>query len=168
MNNLEAQLLEAKLQSIFLADKIAKIEIQLIKNKNNVWRPNIGEEYFRVTDIGHIEKYINKNDEIDLAVFALNAYYQTLEEAESELNARQVKAELEKCDGAKKFIYNNNNFSFVFDDSKFNKKDWFISPYGDFQVYFDNQDQLDAAELKVGAERILKAMRWIHLGKEGF
>ena len=158
MNNLEIKHAKLKLE-------LKEVEKQ-IALASKVWTPQQGETYFYISypscDILKVE---NSNDSFDLSLFELNCQHQTIEQAEAEINSEEVKASLQNCHGARKFVVGEDNHCFVLNEGGLEVECFSSYAWGSIPVYFDSLAQAKSARSKVGAKRILKALCWLHLGK---
>ena len=142
-------------------------ELEKLKSEKVAEWPKEGDEYWTIGTSGKPFAYEWEDDEHDNGTMAIGHIFRTEEEAEAEIEARKVIAELCRQPGARRFVVGGNNWSVVYN---FHNKAlwacvWESEPPIQQSVWFESQESARAAIQAVGEERIIKAARWWALGE---
>lgn len=109
------------------------------------------------------------DDSGDNSMYDLGNCFETIEQAEKELETRKVIAELRRCEGVKKFEFGTGNFGVcveIEDDIYTVETECRVSGLGLFaEVYFKSQDDAWNAINKVGVDKIIAAAKWMSRGE---
>lgn len=129
--------------------------------------PKEGDEYWYVAGNGRALPMLWCDDSDDERCLSLGNCFRTKEEAEKELEARKVIAELRQCKGARKFVSGKYNFSVSvrLNNMAVAVEYWEQAAGGFGQAYFETREQAEAAIQTVGVERILAAAKWLAMGE---
>lgn len=144
-------------------------EIKRLKEAESAktW-PNDGDAYWSV-DSGRVAEFLWVNDEFDGLIAYIGNIFRTQEEAEKELEARKVVAELKRQPGAKKFSLGEDNWSFGVDLSTMRMSNILtnagLCDDGWHSIYFDSKESCKAAIKAVGESRIIAAAKWFAMGE---
>ena len=146
-----------------LTARIAKLEEA---EKAATW-PNVGDTYFLITsdDIIFSSRWGEKP--ADRLCLATGNCFRTKAEAEKELEARKVIAELRRCAVARKFVVGKYNYgiSCNLQTEVLEVNVWQCNASSFGQVYFETLDQARSAIQTVGAARIIAAAKWLAMGE---
>jgi len=141
-----------------LEDQLAELKKSLEVEEKAEW-PQDGGRYYAINDDGSIDGVSWDGDEFDLGCQQIGNIFRTEEEAQAEVEARKVIAELRATEGrvevfaASDVCYGLNVSGMVdIEDGTF-----------DFFLAWESQDAANAAIDKVGEERIIAAAK--HLGR---
>jgi hypothetical protein len=152
-----------------LKQKYAELgeEIKRLEESPKPW-PQEGDEVFVLDTAGTIicGKYTKENLFIVKALTQGNGF-RTLAEAEAEKHYRDVAYKLSQQEGARKFVFNIDNFCIYpkLDSNKLFADIWVTQPWGNVSVYFDKREQVENAIAAVGEQEIVRAIRWKELGE---
>lgn len=153
---------EYKLNEI---EKVFKAELAAIREEmkaEKLW-PQVGDEYWLLGDTGTLWRNAWCGDVSDFARQSIGNIFRTKAEAQAELAARKVIAELRACDGWTAFEVDGRNWGIAV---PFKRGcvfvQWSDVIEGCWQsIYFKDEESAKAAIEKVGEQRILKASRWL-------
>ena len=140
-------------------DKLKQVEVE------ETW-PKIGDTYHYVHEFGYTTFITYDNDEYDLGAKAIGNMFRTEEEAEKEIEARKVIAELRSQPGSRKFVVGEDNHAVDvnLEDFKLDIEYWTTYCCGFGQVYFNTREDVENAIEVVGEDRILAAAKWLAIG----
>lgn len=160
MNTSKIEQLEAQLTAL-------QAELNKLKNLENSknW-PSDGEVYYCVTYYGKVNTVVFDDDHLDQGAKAIGNMFRTREEAEKELEARKVIAELRMQPGSKRFVVCGNNFCVGVDLKCLAVGVDYLGgiPQGFGQAYFYTEKDAENAIETVGSDRILAAAKWLAMG----
>lgn len=129
---------------------------------DKVW-PKHGEAMYYIAADG----YVSMLSYHDGYLFWLSqgSLFRTKEEAIKERECRAVVQELKMCEGVKRFVFNAANYAFTFGYDALEPRTSELVSCGWEDIYFTTPEQRDSAIKKVGADRIIAAMKWSAEGK---
>jgi len=141
-------------------------EIEKLKAEPKVW-PQVGDRYWYITSDGEV-KFAFNNSDWDKLLFAIGNCFRTREEAEAELDARKVVAELRRCEGAVPYS-KNGCVSTIYANLSNGIVQVATDTFGDsaLHCFFEYREHASAAIAKVGKERIISAARWLAMREVG-
>lgn len=160
MEELLKELEEVKQKIADNEKKIAEIKKKIEEKKVETgrWKPEEGDIYWFVDDIGCIGNSRWDNDNIDKKRYAIGNCYQTEEECEFAIEKLKVIAELKEHEESKNRAWNMKNIHFhIYYD--YTKKEVnigyaiFIKRNG---IYFESKEKARQAIDAVGEDRIKK------------
>lgn len=122
--------------------------------------PQKGDKYFCLGPDGSVQTYYF-NAPLDQGCLAIGNVFRIREEAEAELDARKVIAELRQCEGARAFTNARQNWSIIASSTRLVIRDWEMDFMGWGNAYFDSKETCKAAIIKIGQARIIAAARWL-------
>lgn len=143
------------------------------ENKKNEtkkrWKPNLGENYFRIDHFDNITSLEWENDVYDNKYYNARDIYKTKEEAEFEVERRKIMIELQNyADEHNGEIANPSDaFWIAFDEDDMSitvEMESYLPPVG--AVLFSNGDTAYDAIEAIGEDRILKYMFRVNPNKE--
>ena len=154
MNELEK--LKQQLEEI--SKKIAELE----KSKEEIWKPEIGDDYWYIAGIGSVADACDDEDDFDNAVFACGNFYKTEAEAEYQAKVQKYTNLFRKyveehsepldwgCDDKCKYCshYDYRNCQIYFDCAYCHKQQG--------TIYASSQEVLQEAISFVGEENVIK------------
>jgi hypothetical protein len=152
-----------------LKQKYAELgdEIKRLEEAPKPW-PQVGDDVFVLDTAGAIicGKYTKENLFIVKALTQGNDF-RTRAEAEAEKHYRDVAYKLSQQEGARKFVFNVDNFCICpkLEANKLLIDSWVSQPWGNIPVYFDKSVQVWTAIAAVGEQEIIRAIRWKELGE---
>lgn len=130
--------------------------------------PQRGDTYWAIYNDVEIESVCWLNDHVDRSRKAIGNIFRTQEEAEKQLEALKVVAELRSQPGRKKFVVGEGNWGIEINLVRgMPPKCILIYTYetGWQSVYFDSKESVQAAINAVGVYRILAASKWFSQGE---
>ncbi|MHB0809291.1 MAG: hypothetical protein ACYCDV_07990 [Facklamia hominis] len=122
---------------------------------DNRWKPNVGEECWRVSVGGDVYRLEWDNDKFDNNIFNHTDIFPTEEEAYLDKGRKQIRRELMKY--GKDFESGGDNWTF-----NYNYRDKIIGYWNSkyschpFAIYFESKEIAEKAVEEVGADRIKK------------
>lgn len=139
------------------------------KESNKRWKPNWGENYFRIGAFDDITSLKWENDVFDNKHYNARDIYKTREEAEFELERRKIMIELQNYadDHNGEIAHPSDAFWLVLDEDDMSitvEDESFLPPVGTV-LFSDTETAYDAIEA-IGEDRILKYMFKINTNKE--
>ena len=138
-------------------DDCCGICIKVKKPKpKTVWDLNNKEEHYAVTDNGFI-KHFDYSDFVGYKRDIGNVFL-TKEEAEQDLERREVETLLLKHGGRRWFDGHNHNYHIGLDDYEEHLKVYILMTPTQGTIYFDTKEQAQNAVSEIGEERIKKAL----------
>lgn len=156
--------------------KIAELESQLTAIQQELdklkqadveetW-PKIGDTYYCTTSGGEIRRYTYDDEQFDKGAKSIGNMFRTEEEAEKELEARKVIAELHSQPGSRKFVVGEHNYAVDIDleDFRIDVEHWERYYQGFGCTYFNTKKDVENAIKVVGEDRILAAAKWLAIG----
>ena len=131
------------------------------KESNKRWKPNWGENYFRIGAFDDITSLKWENDVFDNKHYNARDIYKTREEAEFELERRKIMIELQNYadDHNGEIAHPSDAFWLVLDEDDMSitvEDESFLPPVGTV-LFSDAETAYDAIEA-IGEDRILKYM----------
>jgi hypothetical protein len=156
---------ELKEQLAALQKEIDHLEAQ----KELPWSyvPDNGDLYYRIY-CDEIEEGVWLNGAFDNGCVKIGNCFETLEQAEKELETRKVVAELRRCEGVKRFETGGSNFGiyiYWFGLGSVNISCWTDRTGAFAEVYFESEEYVQSAIQKVGSDRIVSAAKWMSMGE---
>ena len=122
---------------------------------DNRWKPEVGEECWRVSVGGDVYKLEWDNDEFDNNVFNHTDIFPTEEQAEFDRECKRIRRELMRY--SKPFIPGTRNWSFNYNCLDGVIHYWKSSYcYDQFCLYFKSEEMVKKAVKEVGEDRIKK------------
>ena len=139
------------------------------KESNKRWKPNWGENYFRIGAFDDITSLKWENDVFDNKHYNARDIYKTREEAEFELERRKIMIELQNYadDHNGEIAHPSDAFWLVLDEDDMSitvETESYLPPVG--TVLFSDEDTAYDAIKAIGEDRILKYMFKINTNKE--
>lgn len=139
------------------------------KDANKRWKPNWGENYFRINSFDDITSLKWENDAFDNRYYNTRDIYKTKEEAEFEVERRKIMIELHNYadDHNGEITHPSDAFWLGFDEDNMLiivEDDSIFPPVG--TVLFSDADTAYNAIEDIGEDRIIKYMFGIDLNKE--
>lgn len=151
-----------------LEQRMAAVEAELAAIKAEILKkdewPKVGDKFFYINLKATVESFIYRDDFIDKGLKLLNNLFHTEQEAEAELKARKVIAELRQCNGYRPFILHSNNYCLDVSLETpicINITHGIIKDSGWQSIYFKSTDTAETAIEKIGRDRIIKTARWL-------
>jgi len=117
--------------------------------------PQLGDEYWYITDGGDVDSFGWEFVEFDLSAQAMGNVYKTEQQAQFAAEKLKVEAELRKY--SRPFKEDENNF-FIQTNSSHNNIVIDADDYSQIQgvIYFESQEKAQQAIQSVGEERVKK------------
>ena len=139
------------------------------KESNKRWKPNWGENYFRIGAFDDITSLKWENDVFDNKHYNARDIYKTREEAEFELERRKIMIELQNYadDHNGEIAHPSDAFWLALDEDDMSitiETESYLPPVG--TVLFSDEDTAYDAIKAIGEDRILKYMFKINTNKE--
>ena len=139
------------------------------EESNKRWKPNWGENYFRIGPFNDITSLKWENDTFDNWHYDARDIYKTREEAEFELERRKIMIELQNYadDYNGEIAHPSDAFWLVLDEDDMSitvETESYLPPVG--TVLFSDEDTAYDAIKAIGEDRILKYMFKINTNKE--
>lgn len=122
---------------------------------DNRWKPNVGEDYWRVSAGGDVYKAEWDNDKFDNNLFNHTDIFPAEEQAEFDRESKRIRRELMKY--GKNFVPGHDNWAF-----NYNYRDRIIGYWNSkyschpFAIYFESEEMAKKAVEEVGEDRIKK------------
>lgn len=142
-------------------------EIERLKQAKEAaeW-PRLGGTYFYISARGRVESCQWAYDNFDLSSKSIGNIFRTHEDAEKELEARIVTAELRQQPGRKAFVLGHKNWGVIVDFSNNTASNGWHSAHAlaFASIYFESYEAVESAIQVVGADRIIAASRWLSMG----
>ncbi len=139
----------------------AKVE----QYRNWKWKPEIGEYYFFVGSTGTVCEWEFTDCATEDGFYSLGNMFQKREQAESEVKARNIVAQLWRCEGARGFVVGGYNWTFEARYSILDYTCWTDTILQYTFPYFDSEDQVQQAIQQVGEQNIIDCILWLSQGK---
>lgn len=160
--------LEQQVQDILNAIAELKKEdtsVKVEQYRDWKWKPEVGERYYFVSTAGSIFDYEFTDCNTEEEFYSLGNIFQTREQAESELKARKIVAQLWRCEGARGFIMGENNFTFAFYENNLEIDSYEYALRLSASPYYDSKDATTQATQQVGEQNIIDCILWYSQGK---
>lgn len=144
-------------------DTLAKV----VQYRNWKWKPSVGEYYFFVSSAGAVCEYEFTDCNTEDLFYSIGNMFQKREQAESEVKARKIIAQLWRCDGARGFVAGQSNWLFTSDgdDGCLELSYMYNTITQSCFPYFDSEEQLLQAIQQVGEQNIIDCILWLSQGK---
>lgn len=139
------------------------------KETDKRWKPNFGENYFRINSFDNITSLEWENDAFDNRYYNARDIYKTKEEAEFEVERRKIMIELQNYADEHNGEIAHPSYAFwiAFDEDDMSitvETESYLPPVG--AVLFSNGDTAYDAIEAIGEDRILKYMFRVNPNKE--
>lgn len=139
------------------------------KEVNKRWKPNWGENYFRIDAFNDITSLEWNNDAFDNKYYNTRNIYKTKEEAEFELERKQIMIELQNYadDHNGEIVHPSDAFWIAFDEDDMSitvETESYLPPVG--AVLFSDAGTVYDAIEAIGENRILEYMFRVNPNKE--
>lgn len=139
------------------------------KETDRRWKPNFGENYFRINSFDNITSLEWENDAFDNRYYNARDIYKTKEEAEFEVERRKIMIELQNYadEHNGEISHPSDAFWIAFDEDDMSitvETESYLPPVG--AVLFSNGDTAYDAIEAIGEDRILKYMFRVNPNKE--
>lgn len=148
--------------------KIAEIEKKIEEKKSETgrWKPEEGDKYWFINDIGDIYKSEWNNVNIDKERYSIGNYYRTKEEANFAIEKLKVIAELKEFAEPKDRKWDGiiSHYFFCYD---YDEEEIAISYncYWKGTIYFESEEKAQQAIDAVGEERVAKYLLGVDLNE---
>lgn len=139
------------------------------KDVNKRWKPNFGENYFRIDPFDNIISFEWENNVFDNKYYNARNIYKTKEEAEFEVERRKIMTELQNYadEHNGEIAHPSDAFWIAYDEDDMSitiEMESYLPPVGAV-LFSDGDTAYDAIEA-IGEDRILKYMFKINQNKE--
>lgn len=133
------------------------LELYIDKPKT-VWDLKIGNKCYFATVIGHVFPGIWNNWNVQIENRKLGNCFLTKEEAEYELERREIEAEMLRLGGRREFKKGERNWYIFYDFHNDYIDDYYNmhASYGRGMIYFDSEEKAEEAVEIIGKDRIKK------------
>ena len=148
------ELEELKQQVSYILKRINELETQGDETDNR-WKPNVGEDFWRVSTGGDVYKAEWDNDGFDNNVFNHTDIFPTEEQAIFDRERKRIRRELMKY--GREFKTGEGNWSFRYTYGDDTLKTYYSSYIQfPFTIYFETEEIMRTAVEEVGEGRIKK------------
>jgi hypothetical protein len=160
MEELLKELEEVKQKLTKNKEKIAEIEKKIEEKKVETgrWKPEKGDEYWFISDVGYIHNSKWDNDNIDRERYLVGNYYRTKEECEFTREKLKVITELKEYEEPKNSVWDEKSVHYHIYYNYFIEKvdiGW-AQMARQNEIYFESREKARQAIGAVGEERIKK------------
>jgi len=139
-------------------------EIKRLEAAPKSW-PQDGDGIFIINESGRIYEFLYQSGYVLKTSLKQGNGFRTSAEAEAEKHCRDVACKLIQQAGARKFVKGRNLcLLWNLEDGLYPGMRELI-PNGIFSIYFDTEQQVEAAVAAVGEKEIMRAIRWKELGE---